>query len=76
MGKSWLETKQSNFFDKRSVENNMQFPWKSILRVEGEVSRAFRGKKENRSSIFYRSSKWKKSTFFIKRNRQNFKNFT
>lgn len=43
-GKIMVGDKAIEFFDDRNVDNNMQFPWKSILRVEGEVSKSFGGK--------------------------------
>lgn len=32
------------FFNDRSAENNMQFPWQSIERVEGNIFKSFGGK--------------------------------
>ncbi len=38
-GDIMIGDKAFEFFDERSAERNSQFPWPSILRVEGTVSR-------------------------------------
>lgn len=43
-GKIMVGDKAFEFFDDRNVENNMQFPWKSIKYVEGAVHKSFSGK--------------------------------
>jgi len=42
-GQVMLGDKAFEFYNDRSPENNMQFPWQSIERVEGEVSKSLKG---------------------------------
>lgn len=42
-GKVMIGDTAFEFFNERNVESNMQFPWKSIERVEGNISKSFRG---------------------------------
>jgi hypothetical protein len=45
-GKIMIGDNAFEFFDDRSVEKNSQFPWASIARVEGTVSKSFGGKQQ------------------------------
>ena len=42
-GQIMIGNRAFEFFDDRDVEKNMQFPWNSIKRVEGEVTKSFKG---------------------------------
>lgn len=51
-GKVMLGDYAFEFFDNRNVENNMQFPWQSIVRVEGEVRKSLTGKSTIGNNFF------------------------
>jgi len=42
-GQIMIGDRAFEFFDDRDVEKNMQFPWKSIKVVEGDVTKSFKG---------------------------------